>query len=134
MIRIVIDTNVIVSGILNPAGAPGRMLATIFTGRCLLLYDTRIMQEYRAVLHRPKFGFNTKEIDIVLDFLADQGECIIAEPGKIILPDHSDLPFLEVAHTGRADALVTGNRKHFPAKLCKPIKIYSAPEFIQQVY
>jgi predicted nucleic acid-binding protein len=93
----------------------------------------RIMQEYRAVLRRPKFGFNLKEVDTMLDFMIDQGEFVIAAPGTKNLPDQYDIPFLEVALTGRADALITGNLKHFPQKVCKPIKIYSPADNFQQI-
>jgi putative PIN family toxin of toxin-antitoxin system len=132
--RIVVDTNVIVSSILNYKGVPGRILSAVFTGNCILLFDTRIMQEYREVLHRPKFGFNSNIVDSVLDFLEEQGEFIVADPCAVKLPDINDISFLEVARSGRADALVTGNRKHFPVKLCKPIKICTPAEFIQKLH
>ena len=55
--RIVLDTNVLVSGLLNPDGAPGRLLDLILGGRLQILYDDRILGEYSDVLARPQFGF-----------------------------------------------------------------------------
>ena len=111
--RVVIDTNVIVSGILNPYGSPGRIVTTLLSEALTALYDDRILSEYREVLLRPAFGFSSGDVVVVLDFVESAGEHVSAEPLSLILPDPSDLPFLEVAASGGADALITGNIKHF---------------------
>ncbi len=66
--RVVLDTNVLVSGLLNPDGSPGRVLDLFLAGGITLLVDDRILGEYRAVLPRPKFGFDTND---VADLLAE---------------------------------------------------------------
>jgi len=111
--RVVIDTNVIVSGILNPHGSPGRIVNALLSEAIIALYDDRILSEYREVLLRPAFGFSSSDVVILLDFVESAGEHVSAEPLSLILPDPNDLPFLEVATSGRADALITGNIKHF---------------------
>ena len=115
--RVVIDTNVLVSGTLNPHGSPGRVLDAAMSRSLRLLYDDRILSEYRSVLLRPRFGFSRDYVEALTDFLTFTGEAIAAGPLRVILPDPSDVPFLEVAATGHAEALVTGNARHF-----KPIR------------
>jgi len=114
--RVVIDTNVLVSGILNPHGAPGRVLDAVLAKRITVLHDDRILSEYREVLMRPVFGFRPADIEALLDFVDMSGEHISVRDIHVLLPDPSDLPFLEVAVAGLADALITGNLKHFKAK------------------
>lgn len=114
--RVVIDTNVLVSGIINPHGAPGRVLDAVVARAALVLHDDRILDEYRQVLRRPVFSFAQSHIDALLDFIEISGEHVSARDIGIVLPDPTDLPFLEVAILGGADALVTGNLRHSSPK------------------
>lgn len=114
--RVVIDTNVLVSGIINPHGPPGRVVDFIVSLALTPLYDDRIFSEYRDVLLRPVFGFRRNDVSALLDFIEFSGEYITAGPVNVVLPDPDDLPFVEVAIAGMADALVTGNTKHFTAR------------------
>ena len=108
-----IDTNVLVSGVLDPHSSPGRIVDGALSRNLNVLHDDRILSEYREVLTRPLFGFEPVAIDTLLDFLELNGEHISVKDTRIVLPDPSDLPFLEVAIAGNADALITGNLKHF---------------------
>ena len=114
--RVVVDTNVLVSAAINPYGSPGRVLDAILDESLTVLHDDRILNEYREVLMRPIFGFAHSDIENLLDFLEFTGEHISTRDLGVILPDPSDLPFLEVAAAGRADALITGNLRHFKPK------------------
>src|SRR5512140_1181254 len=107
--RIVPDTNVLVSGLLNPHGAPGRIVEAMLSGAFTVLYDDRTLSEYAEVLQRPVFGLRGSEVEVVLEFVEFAGERISALPTALVLPDATDLPFLEVAISGNADALITGN-------------------------
>ena len=114
--RAVIDTNVLVSSVINPHGAPGRVVDALLAKYMIALHDDRILDEYREVLRRPIFGFQEKDIDALLDFIEFTGEHVSTRDIGVVLPDTGDLPFLEVAACGNADALITGNLKHFKAK------------------
>ena len=112
--RIVLDTNVLVSGLLNPDGAPGRLLDLILGSRVQILYDDRILGEYSDVLARPQFGFRQELTDAIMGYLRLSGEGVTASPLPAgTLPDPDDTPFAEVAISGSADALVSGNQRHF---------------------
>ena len=83
--------------------------------RATFLYDARMLDEYRALLSRPKFraAIAPPMIERLMSALMASGEKIDALAPGLDLPDPDDIPFLEVALTGRADALVTGNARHF---------------------
>ena len=110
--RIVLDTNVLVSALLVQGSVPDQVLGTVLAGRSRLVVDGRIMREYRAVLARAEFGFAPDRVEDLL-VLLDQSEWVIADPLRLDVPDETDLPFLEVAIAGGVDALVTGNTRHF---------------------
>lgn len=67
--RVVIDTNVMGSGVLNPHGSPGRILDAILSTTITVLHDDRILSEYREILLRPAFGFRRSDVDLRLDFV-----------------------------------------------------------------
>lgn len=115
--RVVVDTNVLVSGIINPNGPPGRVVDCIVSLTLTPLFDDRILSEYPDVLLRPVFGFRHNDVHALLNFIEFSGEQITAGPVNLVLPDPDDLPFIEVAIAGLADAVITGNIKHFnPAR------------------
>lgn len=111
--RVVIDTNVIVSAILSRHSPPAEVLRLALQGELVPLYDHRILGEYREVLARPVFGFDQADIAGLVSGLERSGELVFAMPLRLALRDPDDLPFAEVAIGGDADALITGNGRHF---------------------
>lgn len=124
--RMVLDTNVLVSGLLNPNGPPAAILNLLVNGKIRLLYDNRILQEYSEVLRRDKFGFNKESIDVLINYFQDVGEFISAEPTNRKFDDENDRIFYEVMITGEANYLVSGNLVHYP----KSNKIIDPRRFI----
>jgi len=129
--RVVLDTNVLVSGLLTPFGSSGEIVRMVFSGEPLLYIDARILSEYQDVLHRPKFNFNKDHIGILLDYIKQYGQFISSSPLTNRLPDPDDEPFLEVAIAGRVRSLVTGNTAHYPSPLREGIDIFSPSGFIE---
>ena len=128
---IVLDTNVIVSGILRPYSKAASILRLVATGAITLAYDLRIFSEYRDVLNRPKFTFAKEDIDAFIDQVEKEGVLVSVMPLKFRLPDPEDESFLEVALAGKAIAIVTGNKRHFPKKECEGTRILSPAEFLE---
>jgi len=128
--KIVLDTNVFVSGLLTPFGSSGEIVRMLSAGILILQYDSRILLEYQEVLHRPKFQFEKEHIDTLLAHVKQNGQLIPASPLKKHLPDSDDEPFLEVAIAGRAACLITGNKSHYPQQSQHGMKILSPSEFI----
>jgi uncharacterized protein len=86
--RVVIDTNVIVSGVLNPHVSLGRIVNAPLSGTATVLYDDRILSEYREVLLRPVFGFQRSDVNVLLDFIETDGIHTNARPLTLVLLDH----------------------------------------------
>jgi len=126
----VVDTNVLVSGLLSAHSAPARVLDLLARDDLQLAYDDRIAAEYRQVLARPRFGFHPEAAAHLLDYLLGQGMHLVARPLPAVLPDLGDQPFLEVAAEAVAP-LITGNRKHFPAELCMGVEVLAPAAFIE---
>jgi putative PIN family toxin of toxin-antitoxin system len=129
--RIVLDTNILVSALLSPFGPPARVLDLILSGEIRLVYDDRMMAEYREVLARPKFGFAPEDVADLLAFLEADGEPVTARPLPSELPDADDLPFLEVAAQEKA-TLVTGNTAHYPASARGAVSVLTPAEFLNR--
>ncbi|MDO9289387.1 MAG: putative toxin-antitoxin system toxin component, PIN family [Thermodesulfovibrionales bacterium] len=126
--RIVADTNVLISALITPFGNAARILDMLFGGELHLLYDDRILSEYRDVLLRPKFIFEEKDVDALLTLIEAEGIKVIATPVDYPYVDKDDIPFVEVAVTGNAEALITGNKRHFKEK---SLNIMSPDEFLK---
>jgi uncharacterized protein len=112
--KIVLDTNVLVSGLLNPEGLPAKIINMLVNERLTIFYDNRILQEYKDVLGRSKFGFTADLIDPLIDFIRQTGQFVTADHIVEHFDDEDDKKFLEVAESADADFLITGNKVHFP--------------------
>lgn len=128
--KVVLDTNVVVSGLLSPFGAPGEIVRMVASGALEICYDARILSEYRDVLLRPKFAFDQVHVDYLLDQIIACGYVVGSKPLVERLADPDDESFLEVTLAGEARCLVTGNLKHFPAKKRQGVMVISPAGFI----
>ena len=129
--NVVLDTNVIVSGLLTPLGSSGQIVRMVFSGELTLMLDARILSEHREVLQRPKFRFNAENVETLLEFLIHYGRFVSGSPLENRLPDPDDEPFLEIAMAGNAEALITGNSSHYPIASREGINLFSPSEFIE---
>ena len=127
---IVIDTNVIVSGLLKASGNPAEIVNYLLSRKIRAAYDIRIIRKYREVLRRPRFNFKISDTDNFINFIEGEGLLIYPEPLKISLPDPGDLPFLETAAAINSKTLVTGNSKDYPNAENTSVKIVSPVSFI----
>jgi len=130
-VRIVLDTNVLASALLSPSGAPAAVLQLVLAGQVILCFDARILTEYREVLRRPKFDFEIRLVDDLLEFLESEGELVGAVPLRLSLPDPDDAMFLEVATASGAEYVVTGNIKHFPTDAHHGVSVVSPRDFLE---
>ena len=131
--RIVLDTNVLVSAFLNPRSSPARILRLVLQGDVLIAINESILAEYHEVLKRPKFKLDLEAVLIVLDYIRSIGIQAPTLARPITLPDPFDEPFLEAAFATQADALITGNIKHFPKKYCKGQKVITPRDFLDSL-
>ena len=130
--KIVLDTNVLVSGLLSPFGAPGEIVRMVAAGTLQLCLDARIISEYRMVLQRPKFQFNKDQIGLLLDHIEACGLTVASTPLSRRLPDKDDESFMEAAVAGKAEYLVTGNLSHYPSECRQGIQVVTPNVFLDE--
>jgi len=132
-LKVVLDTNVIVSAFLKPRSKPARILRLVLQGDLFIICNEHILAEYLEVLKRPKFELNQRRVQTILDFIRSRGIHAPALPYPLNLPHGDDEPFLEAALATGVDALVTGNIRHFPEKACMGITVLPPAEFLQML-
>jgi len=132
MIRVVIDTNIVVSANLQDQGLPAAVLDLAIARKVQMFISPPVMAEYEDVLHRPRLKLSAARVDAAL--------AVIRRSGKLIHPtltitwskDESDNRLLECAETALADYFVTGNIRHFPTEW-KITKIVTARSFLADI-
>ena len=119
MLLIVLDTNVLVSGMPNAKGSPGKILDLLLSDQIQLAYDNRILGEYEEVLARPELRLDQVKVLGAIDHIELSGRLIEPESlPKEGYTDPDDIMFRGVC-TSEADALVTGNLRHYKPLLEK---------------
>jgi putative PIN family toxin of toxin-antitoxin system len=132
-VRIVLDTNVLVSGLLSAAGPPAWIVEAVLTGDLELALNMAIRQEYQEVLGRPEFHFPATRVEVVLSVVDRFGLWVAAiPPWPVALPDPDDEPFLGVA-AATASTLVTGNLRHFPARSRRGVAVLTLRELVERL-
>jgi putative PIN family toxin of toxin-antitoxin system len=128
-VKVVLDTNVLVSGLITEVGACGQIVDLLLEAAFEACVDARVLQEYGTVLPRPKFRIRPERVAATLDFLLAEAEVVSPTALAVELPDPSDLPFLEVAAQAGA-ILVTGNPRHFPKDRRAGVTVLRPREFL----
>ena len=128
-LRLVIDTNVIVSAALKPESLQRTTFLIAVTKPSRLYVSRPILEEYGDVLSRPELGIR-KGIRLQLIQLIKNHSHMVSPTRRLeVAGDPDDNMFLECADSAGADYLITGNQKHFPA-FWKKTKIITARQFI----
>lgn len=128
MIKAVLDTNILVSAFLSPKGAPAKIFDHVLNGRVTMCFDSNILAEYSEMLKRPKFNFNPKSVDQIIQFIILNGFSVVPLPLSIDFIDEDDKIFFEVAVHVHG-YMVTGNVKHYPKKSI----VVSAAQFLEMI-
>jgi putative PIN family toxin of toxin-antitoxin system len=113
-IRVVLDTNVVVSAHLNSEGYERSVLDLALAGKLQVVISEVILQEYENVLRRPKFRLNPRDVSRSLRLMRSAMRVVTPYRRLNVARDPGDNRFLECAETAKADYLVTGNKRHFP--------------------
>jgi putative PIN family toxin of toxin-antitoxin system len=115
MIRVVLDTNIVVSAMLQPLGPPAQVFELAIGGSMQLCISGSIYAEYEEVIRRPRLRRSEEVIAATLQVIREKGLWVRPVEAISACSDPDDDIFLECAHAARATYLVTGNLKHFPA-------------------
>jgi putative PIN family toxin of toxin-antitoxin system len=131
MIRVVLDTNILISALLQPQGLPARVFLTALAGtKAQLCVSGEIYAEYEEVIRRPKFNRSEVVIEQALRAIRQSGFWIRPSVKIRACSDPDDDTFLECSEAARAHYLVTGNLKHFPASWANT-QIVTARQFLE---
>lgn len=128
--RVVLDTNVLVSAAMTAQGTCAQIVDLLTEGVFTICVNDMIVTEYDDVLRRPELRIVSENADAILDLIRCVAEPITAIPLPADLPDNDDRPFLEVAATAGA-ILVTGNMRHYPEDACSGVTVVTPAEFLE---
>jgi len=121
--KAVVDTNVLVSGLLSESGPPGKLINAIETGLLIPVFSEPVLFEYLDVLLRPKLQLDRGLVSELMEILYLSGDLVdILEINTEEFTDIDDVPFYAAALAAQCP-LITGNLKHFPRK--GPVKVLS---------
>lgn len=130
--RAVIDTNVLVSAMLTPAGTSAQLIESVRTGKLQPVLSHEIFMAYIQVLNRPRFGFDKTQAASLLEDMVALA-LFVRPPLQTAtnLPDPDDAPFIAAARHA-ACHIITGNARHFPPET--DVKILSPAEALARLH
>jgi putative PIN family toxin of toxin-antitoxin system len=132
MIRVVLDTNIVVSAMLRSGSLPEAVFS-LMTNRIVQLYVSEaILAEYQEVLNRPRLRIAANKAATALKRIREIGLVVRPSTPVNACSDPDDNIFIECAQTARADYLVTGNTAHFP-EMWGRTRVVTARQFLEAV-
>jgi putative PIN family toxin of toxin-antitoxin system len=138
-LRLVVDTSIMVAAIRSDTGASRYLLVAGLEARFTMLASVPLLIEYEAVMSRPEHlaasRLSTSDVEVLLDTVASVAEPVLLDfLWRPVLPDPDDDMVLETGVNGRADAIVTFNRRHFvTAKKQFGLDVLSPADLIKQL-
>lgn len=131
-LRLVLDTNIVVSAALKPVGLQRTVILLAITKPARLYVSSDILAEYRDVLSRPELQIRKGLRQQLLQLIGKRAHSVAPASRLQVAIDAGDNKFLECADAARADYLVTGNTRHFP-RFWKKTKVITSREFVSLV-
>jgi uncharacterized protein len=129
MIRVVIDTNVLVSALLTSGGLPEAVIDLAISGEVQWFASESVLAEYEDVLKRPRLAIDSGKAADAMDRIRANVSVVSPAVRVAAASDPDDNQFLECAEATQSHFLVTGNIRHFP-EVWKDTRIVTPREFI----
>ena len=133
MLKVVFDTNVIVSAALHQTRLPALLLSLALEAKVRLFVSPALLNEYQGVLKRPRFKLHQEDIMELMDKINEKAVIITPTQKLDVFDDEPDNRILECAAKAKADFIVTGNTRHFFLKEFRGCKIVTPREFTNQI-
>lgn len=133
MIRVVLDTNVVISAHIYADGLQHRVLKLVLDGHAQLYVSSDLVQEYERVLREPRLNFPKPVIRRFLGRLREVATIVAPMRRLAECSDEDDNRVLECADAAGANFLVTGNKRHFP-EVWKQTQIVNGREFLELAF
>lgn len=128
-LRLVVDTNVLVSAAIKPDGLQRTVVLLALTRPARWYISNAILSEYSTVLARAELGIRRGLRQQLLQLIKNRTHMVVPSHVPVVTADPADNIFVECADAARADYLITGNQRHFP-EFWKRTKIISSREFL----
>jgi len=137
LIRAVVDTNILISGVIKPERATGEILRRLRDGEFALLYTEPLLVEFAEVINRPrirqKYSLGSEDIETVLALILLRGEPIDPTRRVEICRDPKDNMILEAAVAGQANMITSGDFDLLSLREFEGMPIISSAEFLQRL-
>jgi len=132
MLRVVLDTNVLVSAILKKGGNEWDILQKVSDKKIVSLTSEDMLHEFARVMSKPRFENSKEEVDEWLLFLARMSYLVIpAKRLNVIRDDPSDNKILECAVCGNAHYIISGDKHLLDLGEYKDIKVLNSSDFLK---
>jgi len=128
-LRLVIDTNVVLSAALKPEGLQRTVVLLAMTRPARWYVSELILSEYAAVLAHPEFRIRRELRQALLQLIEQRTQVVPPSCLGQVTSDPADKMFIECADAARADYFITGTQAHYP-KYWKNTKAISPSEFL----
>jgi putative PIN family toxin of toxin-antitoxin system len=133
VLRVVLDTNVLISAILF-GGRPRQILEKAIRGEIQLCLSEPVLEELKGVLRRPKFDYSPEAVQVILTELIAISDFV--NPSKtlrVVSEDAEDNRILECAVEAGANYIITGDIHLLKLGGYRDIKILNAVAFLEEV-
>jgi len=135
--RAVVDTGVLVSGLICPQGTTGDVLRALRDRRFVIIYTTPIVVEIVDVLgrspFRAKYQIQSDDVTALVNLIRLRGELVLPQITATACRDPKDNKFLEAAAEGNADAVITGDSDLLVLHSFQGIPILRPAEFLARL-
>lgn len=130
--RVVFDTNIFISALALPGGQAEKAIDAILDGKASLIISKPILEELLRVLAE-KFARDAEALSRTALFISSISETVKPRKKLSVLKDEPDNRILECALSGKADAIVTGDKAMLALEEYKGVKIISLKEFLKNL-
>jgi len=133
VLRVVLDTNVLISAVLF-GGKPRQILEKAIRGEIRLCLSEPILDELKGVLQRSKFGYSPEMIQFILMELTGIADFVNpTESLHVILEDPDDNKILECAVEAKAHYVITGDLHLLKISRYLNIEVLNAGAFLERL-
>ncbi len=132
MVRIVLDTNILISGLLYP-GKPRKLIDLAINGRIEVVSSWEMIGELREVLARDKFGLSKTEQLEMVNFIISMSRMVVLKSRFKIVKDPDDDMVANTAYDGKVAYIVSGDKHLLELKKFSGIRIVKASEMLKLI-
>ena len=130
--KVVIDTNILMAGLLNLNGGAAKIIEHFRKGDFELIISREVFEEYLQVIHYFENEIPYIRSEELLGLIFERAVKVIPANSEELCKDPDDEKFLATAISGNAQYIVTKNKKDFPSNLTT-LKIVNVREFLKKI-